>query len=58
LFLLILTLSASYGYWGCILDYHPCEVAKNQNLLEVEAVRVNEPGRAIWAKISADFLRS
>jgi iron complex outermembrane receptor protein len=38
-----------------VTDKTYAEHINRENLLEVEAVRVNEPGRAIWAKISADF---
>jgi iron complex outermembrane receptor protein len=38
-----------------VTDKTYAEHINRENLLDVESVRVNEPGRAIWAKISADF---
>ncbi len=38
-----------------ITDKTYAEHINRANLLDVESVRVNEPGRAVWAKISADF---
>jgi iron complex outermembrane receptor protein len=38
-----------------ITDKTYAEHINRANLLDVQSARVNEPGRAIWAKISADF---
>lgn len=38
-----------------LLDKNYAEHSSRSNLLDIESIKVNEPGRTIWAKLTADF---